>query len=109
MKRLFIYALAAMSIAACTTEKPMESKIDLANLDQTVAPGADFYQYATGGWNKSHPLTDEYARYDGIIGDMRDIHEACPDNKILSQFYELYKILEEKLRFYKFTQRGIYA
>lgn len=43
----------------------------------------------------SLPLTDEYARYDGIIGDMRDIHEACPDNKILSQFYELYKILEE--------------
>ena len=43
----------------------------------------------------SLPLTDEYARYDGIVGDMRDIHEACPENMILSQFYELYKILEE--------------
>ena len=42
----------------------------------------------------SLPLTDEYARLDGIVGDMRDIHEACPDNVILSQFYELYKILE---------------
>lgn len=73
MKRLFIYALAAMSIAACTTEKPMESKIDLANLDQTVAPGADFYQYATGGWNKSHPLTDEYARY----GQFDALAEKC--------------------------------
>ena len=42
----------------------------------------------------SLPLTDEYARLDGIVGDMRDIHEACPSNVILSQFYELYKILE---------------
>lgn len=42
----------------------------------------------------SLPLTDEYARLDGIVGDMRDIHEACPYNVILSQFYELYKILE---------------
>lgn len=43
----------------------------------------------------SLPLTDEYARYEGVIGDMRDIHQACPSNLILSQFYELYKILEE--------------
>ena len=43
----------------------------------------------------SLPLTDEYARLDGIVGDMRDIHEACPSNVILSQFYELYKILED--------------
>lgn len=42
----------------------------------------------------SLPLTDEYARLDGIVGDMRDIYEACPSNVILSQFYELYKILE---------------
>ena len=43
----------------------------------------------------SLPLTDEYARYEGVIGDMRDIHQACPLNFILSQFYELYQILEE--------------
>lgn len=63
MKRFFIYAALSLSVAACTTEKPMESKIDLANLDKTAKPGNDFYQFATGGWNKSHPLTDEYARY----------------------------------------------
>ena len=43
----------------------------------------------------SLPLTDEYARYEGVVGDMRDIHQACPSNHILSQFYELYQILEE--------------
>ncbi len=42
----------------------------------------------------SLPMTDEYARYDGIVGDMRDILESNPDHAILSQFYELYKILE---------------
>lgn len=46
----------------------------------------------------SQPLTDEYARYEGIIGDMRDIHQACPSNMILAQFYELYQILEEAQR-----------
>ena len=73
MKKLFIYAAVALSIAGCTTEKPMESKIDLANLDRTVSPGVDFYQFATGGWNKNHPLTDEYARY----GQFDALAEKC--------------------------------
>lgn len=42
----------------------------------------------------SLPLKDEYARYDGLSGDMRDILEANPSQRILAQFYELYKILE---------------
>lgn len=51
-----------------------------------------------GVMHASLPLTDEYARYEGIRGDMRDIHEACPSNRILAQFYELYQILEENKR-----------
>ncbi len=30
--------------------------IDLANLDPSIAPNADFYQYATGGWQQRNPL-----------------------------------------------------
>ena len=43
----------------------------------------------------SIPLTDEYARYEGVAGDMRDIFQVCPSNAVLAQFYELYKILED--------------
>ena len=49
-----------------------------------------------GVMHASLPLTDEYARYEGIRGDMRDIHEACPSNRILAQFYELYQILDKE-------------
>ncbi len=63
MKRFLIYAAMFMGVAACTTEKKMESMIDFTNMDTTKCPGTDFYEYATGGWAKRNPLTDEYARY----------------------------------------------
>ena len=51
-----------------------------------------------GRMYSSLPLTDEYARYDGMQGDMRDMMEANPSNHILAQFHELYKILEDSQR-----------
>lgn len=47
------------------------SGIDLANLDTTTLPGMSFYQYACGGWIKSHPLTDEYSSF----GSFNVLHE----------------------------------
>lgn len=44
------------------------------------------------------PKPDEYVRYDGIKGDMRDIIEVDPDHPVLSQFYQLYEILEKEVQ-----------
>ncbi len=68
MKTKHYVAVAAMAFAAmtgCTSQKEVKntSGIDLANLDTTVAAGTDFFRYACGGWNDSHPLTAEYSRY----------------------------------------------
>ena len=41
----------------------MTSGLDLTDLDTTAVQGADFYQYACGGWMKKHPLTNEYSRF----------------------------------------------
>lgn len=58
-------ALALTIAAGCESKKEavMASGIDLGNLDTTVVRGADFFQYACGGWMKKHPLTDEYSRF----------------------------------------------
>ncbi|MCF0199185.1 MAG: M13 family metallopeptidase [Bacteroidaceae bacterium] len=58
-------ATIATMMAACQQGQkgPLSSGIDLNNLDSTVDVGTDFYQYATGGWQRLHPLTAEYSRY----------------------------------------------
>ncbi|WP_299824326.1 M13 family metallopeptidase [uncultured Pontibacter sp.] len=41
---------------AQTVETTMGRGIDLANLDTTVNPCEDFYEYANGGWVKNNPI-----------------------------------------------------
>ena len=71
MKKLFMtLGVAAMAFAACTQSKDAgKPAIDLANFDNTVSAGEDFYQYACGGWMAANPLTPEYSRY-GIFDQL---------------------------------------
>ena len=48
--------------------------IDPANFDLSVAPNEDFYEYATGGWQKAHPLKPEFSRY-GSFDVLRENNE----------------------------------
>lgn len=54
---------AAVIMSGCGAKQETVPAIDLANLDTSVSPKVDFYQYSTGGWQKSHPLGAEYARF----------------------------------------------
>ena len=40
-----------------------QAGIKESNLDRTVRPADDFYQFATGGWQKNNPLPAAYSRY----------------------------------------------
>ena len=57
-------ALAAVLAASCGQQgRTAVPAINLSNLDTTVAPGTNFYDYATAGWRRNNPLKPEYSRY----------------------------------------------
>lgn len=64
--RIYLPILAlVLTAAACNGRKDTAQAggINVDNLDKTVSPNTDFYQFACGGWMKAHPLTDEYGRF----------------------------------------------
>ena len=76
-KGILIMSVAIVAAAtSCGTKSAGEKvpAIDLANLDPSISAKEDFYQYATGGWQKNHPLKPEYSRY-GSFDVLRENNE----------------------------------
>ncbi|WP_204246439.1 M13 family metallopeptidase [Alistipes sp. An116] len=72
MKRIILLAATVACMAACQNNNSNKvPAIDLNNFDLSIAPNADFYQYATGGWQKNNPLKPEFSRY----GSFDVLHE----------------------------------
>ena len=90
---LFVPAIALLLLSGCTgkNKKDMtqEPAIDTTNMDRSINPGNDFYQYANGNWIKKHPVPDEFSRY-GAFDVLQDknytdlkaiLEEASKDSK----------------------------
>ena len=80
-----------------------KSGIDPANLDKSVRAADDFYQFATGGWQKRNPLPAAYSRFGSFDQLQEDNNKRI--NSILSDLLKKnYKhgSMEQKLSdFYK--------
>lgn len=77
MKKIVLplIGLMLMTVACNSKKEEQKSGIDITNLDTSVSPSADFYQYACGGWMSKFPLTGEYSRFgsfDKLAEDNRE-------------------------------------
>ena len=80
-----------------------KSGLVMSNLDKTTKPADDFYQFATGGWQKNNPLPAAYSRFGSFDQLQEDNNKRI--NTILSDLQKKsYKegSIERKLSdFYK--------
>ena len=60
-----------MAASSCIMAQEEKHGINLADMNPQIPAGEDFYEYAGGGWMKSHPLTAEYSRY-GVFSELNE-------------------------------------
>ena len=61
MKKSLIVMMSMLAFAACAPQGA--PALDMTDLDLSVSPKEDFYQFATGGWQAKNPLKPEFSRY----------------------------------------------
>ena len=75
MKKLTLIIATALMMTACANDAAEKTPaINPANFDQSIALKDNFYQWATGGWQKNNPLKPEYSRY-GSFDVLRENNE----------------------------------
>ena len=93
-----------------TASAQLRSGINLSDLDTSVRPADDFYEYACGGWMKANPLPAAYSRYGSfdrlaednnkrINGILKELLEnTYPNGSIEQKLSDLYKLAMDSVR-----------
>ena len=63
MKKLLISIVCLAFLAGCQVRQQKTDGLNLSNLDTSICPTDDFYQFATGGWQANNPIPDDFARF----------------------------------------------
>ena len=98
MKKIAFIMMSVIAAASCAQQSSKAPALDLTDLDTTVSPKVNFYQYATGGWQAKNPLRAEFSRY----GSFDAIREQAQEN-LNSLFQEMttlkatYGTVEQKI------------
>ena len=108
MKKLLTMMVSATM--AITASAQLRSGISLNDLDTSVRPADDFYQYACGGWMKNNPLPAAYSRYGSfdrlaednnkrINGILKELLEnSYPKGSVEQKLSDLYKLAMDSAR-----------
>ncbi len=104
---MIIMALATTTLMASAQSR---SGISLKDLDTSVRPQDDFYEYACGGWMKANPLPAAYSRYgsfdrlqednnkriNGILKELQS--NAYAEGSVEQKLSDLYKLAMDSAR-----------
>lgn len=75
-------AFAAIAFSSCESKKGEKTAFDPKQMDLSVKPGVDFYEYVNGTWMKNTVIPDDKSRY----GSFDILQEE--NNKILKSIFE---------------------